>query len=108
VNLNKHVDVEIVRLASDSREQWADRASNSGVDLIVLGMSSPASEPVVALSRASLVGCVGQIPLLIISNRPFEPEDRIVHLDFPFDIDDFDATVTRLLQEAGQSRPVSG
>jgi hypothetical protein len=64
-------------------------------------MSSPTSEPVVALSRASLAGQIGQVPLLIISDRPFQsdPDDRIIHLDFPFDIDGLHDKVEKILQD---------
>jgi hypothetical protein len=70
-------------------------------DLIVVAMSSPSSEPVVALSRASLAGRIGQVPLLIISDRPFhsEPDDQITHLDFPFDIDRLHDKVREILQK---------
>ena len=72
--------------------QWALQASPQSTypadsfSLIILALSSPASEPVVALTRAALVQLVGLIPLLVISDRPFRasPEARITHLDFPF------------------------
>jgi len=72
-------------------------------DLIVVAMSSPTSEPVVALARASLAGQIGQVPLLIISDRPFhsDPNDRIIHLDFPFDIDGLCDKVKEVLQVKG-------
>jgi hypothetical protein len=56
--------------------------------LIIVAASLPSSEPVVALARASLAARIGEVPLLIISDRPFPPDpvDRIAHLDFPFDI----------------------
>jgi hypothetical protein len=55
-------------------------------DLIILALSSFASEPIVALARASFVSQVGQVPLLIISDRAFQSDipNRIYHLDFPF------------------------
>jgi hypothetical protein len=82
-------------------EGWESQNEVGDFDLIVVAMSSPASEPVVALYRASLVGQIGQVPLLIISDRPFQsdPGDRIIHLDFPFDIDGLHDKVEKILQD---------
>jgi hypothetical protein len=54
--------------------------------MVILALSSPTHEPLVVLSRANLVGLIGQVPLLIISDRPFRshPAELIFHLDFPF------------------------
>jgi hypothetical protein len=67
---------------------------------MIVAMSSHTSEPVVTLARASLAGSIGQIPLLIISDRPFDsaPDDRITHLDFPFDIERLCLTVREMLR----------
>jgi hypothetical protein len=98
VNL-KGLKVEVLKITcspegTGGRGQLARRC-----DLIIVALSSPASEPVVVLARASLAGQVGQVPLLIISDRPFEsdPRDQIVHLDFPFDIDRLYGTVSAIL-----------
>lgn len=66
-----------------------DKDLTSDLDLLVLAISSPSKEPIVELARASLVERIGRVPLLIISDRPFqsEPGEPIVHLDFPFSID---------------------
>ncbi len=58
-------------------------------DLIIVALSSFSSEPVVALSRASLVNRVGRVPVLIISDKPFDsaPDHQITYLEFPFDLD---------------------
>jgi hypothetical protein len=47
-----------------------------------------------------LTGRVGQVPLLIISDRPFDsvPEVRIFHLDFPFGVDGLRDKVKEILQ----------
>ncbi len=68
--------------------------------LIILALSSPASEPVVALTRAALIKYIGRIPLLIISDRPFppSPEEHITHLDFPFNPQSLYARVQEILQ----------
>ena len=100
--------LEVVRLALSSPGQRCPapvegRGSQAEVgefDLIVVAMSSPTSEPVVALARASLAGQIGQVPLLIISDRPFhcDPDDQIIHLNFPFDIDGLHNKVKEVLQ----------
>ena len=99
LNLNTHLEVEVVRLAPGSLGQEGSHADGD-CDLIVVAVSSHTSEPLVALARASLVGRVGQVPLLIISDRPFdpEPEEQIVHLDFPFDGDELRDRVKEILQ----------
>lgn len=101
LNLNRHLGVEIVTLAPSSLEQRGSPADNGDFDLIVVAMSSPTSEPVVALARASLARRIGQVPLLIISDRLFrsDPEAQIIHLGFPFDIDRLQDKVRELLQK---------
>jgi len=93
-------NLAVVKLALDSLEQQGNQVEIGDCDLIVVAMSSPTSEPVVALTRASLTGQIGQIPILIISDRPFrsEPGDQIIHLDFPFDIDRLHDKVKEVLQ----------
>lgn len=100
LNLNSHPGIEVVTLASNSLGQQKSQTEIDDVDLIVVALSSPASEPVVMLARASLTGRIGQIPTLIISDRPFrsEPEDQIFYLDFPFDIDKLYEKVQEILQ----------
>jgi len=100
LNLDNHLELEIVKLSASSLERRGSQVENGDFDLIVVAMSSPASEPVVALARASLADRIGQIPLLIVSDRPFEsaPGDLIVHLDFPFDIDRLHDKVREILQ----------
>jgi len=71
----------------------------SEVDLIVVAHSAHTSEPVVTLAQAQLVDQIGRIPILIISDRPFEakPVEQIYHLDFPFDSVELRNTVEDLL-----------
>lgn len=123
IELNlKHSQLEVVKLPlSSPRQQHPEPASSrtcqgddgrgnqtevGDLDLIVVAMSSPTSEPVVALARASLTGRIGQVPLLIISDRPFhsDPDDRIIHLDFPFDIDGLHDKVEEILQNRQPTR----
>jgi len=85
-------------------EGRGNQAEMGDFDLIVVAMSSSTSEPIVALARASLAGRIGQVPLLIISDRPFhsEPDDQIAHLDFPFDIDGLHNKVKDILQRGSE------
>jgi hypothetical protein len=98
VNL-KGLKVEVLKITCSPEGGGAKGQVVHRCDLIIVALSSPASEPVVVLARASLAGQVGQVPLLIISDRPFEcdPRDQIVHLDFPFDIDQLYGTVSAIL-----------
>jgi hypothetical protein len=81
-----------------------NQAETGDFDLIVVAMSSSTSEPIVALARASLAGRIGQVPLLIISDRPFhsDPDEQIIHLDFPFDIDGLHDKVKDILQRGSE------
>lgn len=99
---------KVIKLTLDGgmEVQVTDPAANwepscGDFDLLVMALSSHLSEPVVKLLNASLVNCVGQVPLLIISDRPFDPDPggRITHLDFPFDIDDLRDRVQELLKQ---------
>lgn len=98
LNLRDYPDAEVVRLNWSSvgkvTGSWADDCS-----LIIVATSAPTSEPIVALARASLVGRVGHVPVLIISDRAFEadPVSQIAHLDFPFSIDKLHDTVGEIL-----------
>jgi hypothetical protein len=57
------------------------------------------------LSKASLLNCVGEVPVLIISEQPSRPEsdDRITYLNFPFDMDDLNITVVEILEKRSGS-----
>ena len=71
----------------------------SEVDLIIVAHSAHTSEPVVTLAQAQLANQIGLIPILIISDRPFEarPVQQIYHLDFPFNSAQLRHTVEDLL-----------
>jgi hypothetical protein len=91
--------LEISSILIESPECQALGADFGCVDLIILALSSFSSEPVVALTKASLTNVVGQIPLLIISRKRFR-HDRdvpIYHLDFPFDVRELQARVHKVL-----------
>jgi DNA-binding response OmpR family regulator len=101
IELNlKYSHLEVMRLALSSQGQEESQTEIGDFDLIVMAMSSSTSEPIVTLARASLVGQIGQVPLLIISDRPFhsDPDDQVIHLNFPFDIDGLHDKVKEILQ----------
>ena len=99
LNLDSCLEVKTARLEPKSQRHWRPQTDSDNFDLMIVAMSSPTSEPVVTLARASLAAQVGRVPLLIISDRPFDstPEDQITHLDFPFDIDRLCYTVRKML-----------
>jgi len=95
-NLSSNLEAEVVLLATNASLRYKAEQP----DLMVVAMSSPTSEPVVELSRACLAGYIGAVPILIISDRPFEakPNERIIHLDFPFDIAGLHSKVEQILR----------
>lgn len=62
-----------------------DNAS-SGLDLIIIAVSSSEMEPITLIAKASLKSHMGEIPILVVSNRPFNSDldNLIYHHDFPF------------------------
>ena len=70
-----------------------------GWDLIIVAIATEDGEPLAELAAADLVDCVGQVPLLIVSPRPFEAsaQSRISHFRFPFDPDQLCKRVQGLL-----------
>jgi len=102
-NLTNHLEAEIVRLISDPSVRQTCERREDKFDLIVVAMISPTNEPIVALARAALTDRIGQVPLLIVSDRPFkaDPDDQISHLDFPFDVDRLHAQVEQALHITG-------
>jgi DNA-binding response OmpR family regulator len=90
LTLNESLKVQVASFWSGSPGQGENLVEANGHDLIVLALSSPTSEPIVFLRRASLIERVGQVPLLIISDRRFyaDLDNQVFHLDFPFDAGD--------------------
>jgi hypothetical protein len=90
--------VHVLRRESNPATQ-PDRAAES--DLIIVAPVPPVSDPMSILSRASLLSCVGEVPVLIISEQPSrsESDDKITYLNFPFDMDDLNNTVVELLEK---------
>lgn len=104
LNLRIRLGMEVLKYDPElsGQDQYDD------LDLLVLAISSPSREPILELARASLVERIGQVSLLIISDRPFqsEPGEDIVHLDFPFTIDALERKVKGILHKRTQSDTV--
>ena len=68
-------------------------------DLIIIALSAPDSEPLVALARAALGQYLGRIPVLVISDREFTtgPGESIGYLHFPFSTEALRRAVHELL-----------
>jgi len=101
LNLKAYFEADVVLITPDLSDAKENLTSVGDCDLIIVATSSPTSEPVVALAKASLTDRVGQVPLLIISDRPFDPDldARIVHLGFPFTLGELHSAVQELLPE---------
>jgi hypothetical protein len=71
----------------------------SPVDLIVVGVDSPVSEPIILLAQTGLLEWVGQVPLLIVADGPSRsiPGIKIAQIDFPFEAWDLRRVVAGLL-----------
>ena len=102
LSLGGSLKMEVVAVSPTPPQGKDLSAIGNHLDLIVLAMSSPEGEPLVALVRASLAEYVGRTPLLIISDRPFaaRPEEHIAHLSFPFRPDELHDKVRGILQPA--------
>jgi hypothetical protein len=101
LNLRIRLGMEVIKYEPGLSGQ--DRYDD--LDLLVLAISSPSREPILELARASLVERIGQVSLLIISDRPFqsEPDEDIVHLDFPFTIDALESKVRGILRRKART-----
>jgi CheY-like chemotaxis protein len=95
-----------INAASPPEQSPNDADESRSCDLIVVAMSSPLNAPIVALARASLLCSVGQVPVLIISERPFlaDPDVQIMHLPFPFNTDKLKESVSQILRDPGRAR----
>jgi hypothetical protein len=80
--------VTVIPLKLKLSDSLEDRGRPGNWDLIILALSSYASEPLVALANAGVPVELGQVPLLVISDRPFTSDRKvhIHHLDFPFSV----------------------
>ena len=101
INLEK-IPATVVRFEEETNGN-SSRANNiDQFNLIVVASGSSTSEPLVTLFKASLTKQIGQIPLLIISDRQFDAHNpgQIFHLDFPFNAGDLRLKVKQLLSIA--------
>ncbi len=97
VSLQVHLNIEIIKL--DSKQPVDD------LDLIIVALGSPANNPLVALSSASLINKIGRVPILISSDNPHPsqaPSIKIFRLDFPFDVDRLAKQVQDILKKEYQ------
>ena len=85
LDLRHSLGLEIVTHVLDLPKEETNQVGSDEFDLILVAVSSSTSEPIVMLTRASLVHHIGQIPILVVSDRQFDPEvyHRIFHLRFP-------------------------
>ena len=100
LNLEK-VCVTVTRCEREaSANRIEEQREVDDFDLIVVAISSSTGEPVVTLFNASLTEQIGHIPLLIISDRKFDPnyEGQIFHLAFPFDANELRRKVQTVLE----------
>ncbi len=99
LKLRSLVGVRVSRLAADPITQQDARTSPLRSDLLIVAPTLPIHDAMSILARASLLDHVGQMPVLIISEQPSRPEsnDMITYLNFPFDMDDLNNTVAKIL-----------
>ena len=108
LNLGARLEVEVQSIAPGISQAETAQVIAEDCSLIVMATSLPSSEPLVVLAKTSLLGRIGQVPLIIISDRPFRPDEdrRIVHLDFPFRVDELCRTVDELLHREPDTTPI--
>jgi len=85
LSLSHCLALKITRIPSSLPESKERDSNRDEFDMIVLATSLPTSEPVVMLAQAALTQQIGRVPLLIVSDRPFDPDmhHQFFHLDFP-------------------------
>jgi hypothetical protein len=93
--------VHVIRVESGSDARPENGHSTDGFDLIIVAPIPPINDPISMLSRSSFSNCVGQVPVLVISEQPSRPQsdDMITYLNFPFDMDDLTDTVAGILHD---------
>jgi len=98
-HISHRLDVEVVRMDVNAERQMEVEEKPAEFDLMVVALSSPTREPAEVLSKTRLAEQVGQVPLLVISDRPLEPlpKGQIIHLNLPFEVDEFHDKLRELL-----------
>jgi hypothetical protein len=106
VSLGGCLNLEIVRDVLSPPVPRKNEFKNGKFDLILVAASLPTSEPVVMLARASLAQKIGQVPLLIVSDRPFDAGEstRFFHLGFPVNANRLCDKVKEILQRQSSPR----
>jgi len=101
INLEK-IPVAVDRIENASNGNGHRLSNVEQYNLIVVASGSSTSEPVVSLFNASLTKQIGQIPLLIISDRQFDANEsgQIFHLDFPFNATELRKKVKQLVKNS--------
>ncbi len=81
-------DLAIVRFMLQPPEQTEVSVPAGRFDLILLSLSVYENEPIVALARTSLAGLIGHLPILIISEKPFQSDAAtlITYMNLPFSV----------------------
>ncbi|MBN1937685.1 MAG: hypothetical protein JW934_23710 [Anaerolineae bacterium] len=100
LTLDEYV-LQVIPIPTGSSECQTAGPDLTDIDLVILALGSLNSEPVVALAKTSLTNVIGQIPLLIISSKRFQPDTSvsISHLDFPFDVRELQVQVRKALRQ---------
>lgn len=101
LKLSSLPQVHVLRRESNPATPLDKGRPTAESDLIIVAPVPPISDPMSILSKASLLSCVGEIPVLVISEQPSRPEsdDKITYLNFPFDMDDLNNTVIEILEK---------
>ncbi|MGC8779559.1 MAG: hypothetical protein ACP5UQ_01720 [Anaerolineae bacterium] len=89
LQLNRLQQVQVIRLHAPATRPPTAEHSSERFDLLIVASVSPVSNPLSILYDAALLHCVGQVPILIVSDRPSRPasDDKIIYLNFPFDLE---------------------
>ncbi|MFZ5917732.1 MAG: hypothetical protein ACOYZ7_12405 [Chloroflexota bacterium] len=83
----KTKNLKVVRFPPSPQNRENGETNNP--DLVIVALSSPASESIKTWVQSAANGHGDGVPLLIISSTPPELQgcDHIAHLSFPFDLD---------------------
>lgn len=108
LNVIKYVLADSCLLISQVVDGSADSfpaVEISVMQLVILAVGRPESEPLVMLGQAGLGCLVGVVPILLITERPFypAPDSRIYHLDYPFPPDALKRMLQELIGQAGRA-----
>ncbi len=105
LKLSSLPEVHVIRHDSIPTEQYKGQSPVGNIDLMIVATVSPTCDPMSLLFRASLLGRVGEVPVLVISEQPSRPESdgMITYLNFPFDMDELTHTVREILDKRPQS-----